>query len=188
MNTMNTNPMLVLSCAALLLAGCGGGLQHNASVSPNAVSSKVVSTDWVTASQKHNNSGITMRYRLSGKPVVGQPLQVQLEFSGVAQDDAGMEMRLEKALSVASESVGKMGKTTTGFGMPLAKAQTTAHTLSITPQSEGMHYIYFQLGQGGKQSAVSIAVPVGDGPFATPTTGQVQTLPSGEKIIVMPAK
>jgi hypothetical protein len=188
MSTMNKLHVLTLGAAAFWLAGCGGGVQQSANASPSAVSSKAMSTDWMIAQQKHNNSGIAMRYRLSGKPAVGQALQVQLEFSGATQDDAGVEMRLEKALAVSAESVGKMGKTSTGFAMPLSKAQTTAHTLSITPQSEGMYYINFQLGQGGRQSAVSIAVPVGDGPFATPTTGQVQTLPSGEKIIVMPAK
>jgi hypothetical protein len=91
-------------------------------------------------------------------------------------------------LLVSGSSVSGMQKTGVGYQLPLSKAQTTSQALNITPQAAGMHYIQLQLSQGGRQSVVSIAVPVGDGPFATPTLGEVQTTPSGEKIIVMPAK
>jgi hypothetical protein len=188
MTTMKLILVMSLTGALVQLTACGANTHQSASAVADVSSSKSVSTDWVVARQKHNNAGIDLRYRLIGKPQIGQPLQVELEFSGATQDGASAQIRMDKALNMLAVSSGKMSKTAVGLDLPLSKAQTTAQTLSVTPQTEGMHYIYFTLGQAGKQSAVSIAVPVGDGPFATPTTGQLQTLPTGEKIIVMPAK
>jgi hypothetical protein len=178
---------LMAACAAAV-AACGLGTQQSTAPAASVASTKQSSTEWTTAQQKHNNSGIEMRYRLMSKPQVGQALEVQMEFSGVTQDDAGVSMRSAKALAMADASVRGMQKIGAGYQMALSKSQNTSQSLTITPNAEGMHYIDLQLAQGGRQSAVSIAVPVGDGPFATPTTGEVQTLPSGEKIIVMPSK
>jgi predicted small lipoprotein YifL len=190
--TTSLSALAMLSALATLatLTACGLSTPQNTtamSTTPKT-SSKVADASWITAQQKHNNSGIQLRYRLMGKPQVGQPLEIQLEFFGVTQDDAGMTMRSDKALSMGDASMRSMQKTNAGYQMALAKTQKTQQSLTITPSAQGMHYIDLQLAQGGRQSMVSIAVPVGDGPFATPTTGEVQTLPSGEKIIVMPSQ
>lgn len=180
-------PALVAMCA---LTACGmSAPQANTSKgngSPVAQSqfSKFVS-EWMTAPQKHNNSGIELRYKLGSQPKTGQPLTVQLEFSGVAADDAQIQMRLDPAL--APSATASLQKNADGFRLPLSKSQANAQTITVTPAADGMHYIQLQMTQAGRSSATSIAIQVGDGSVATPTLGEVQTTPSGEKIIVMPA-
>jgi hypothetical protein len=148
--------------------------------------SSVGSSAWVVAPQKHNNSGIGLRYRIDGQPTEGKPLTVNLEFSGVSGQDAQVQVDPDKALSVQNAS--KMQKSGDGYRMSLSKGDSSTQTLVLTPDSKGMHYIRIQMSQDGRTSMAGIAIPVGDGPFSTPTIGEVQTTSSGEKIIVMPAK
>jgi predicted small lipoprotein YifL len=141
--------------------------------------------EWVTAPRKHNNSGIELRYKLGSLAKVGQPMAVQLDFFGVVTDDAQVQLRLDPALRpVATDGFQKSGN---GFMLPLSKSPVNSQVITVTPSTEGMHFIQLQMTQAGRTSATSIAIRVGDGPVATPTLGTVQTMPGGEKIIVMPA-
>ncbi len=181
-------PSLALTCWAL--AACGmNSSQGNTSHQPTSqmAQSKPMNTDagWITAPQKHNSSGLSLRYKLMGQPIAGQPLPVQLEFAGVSADDAQIQIRLDSALQ--STTTAGLQKNSDGFLLPLSKGKMTAQTLTVTPKSDGMHYIQLQMSQAGRTSAASIAIRVGDTPVATPTLGEVQTTPQGEKIIVMPA-
>jgi hypothetical protein len=175
---------------AMTLAACGmSEPQGHASIAhaaPKAQSkSQSANAGWIIAAQKHNHSGISLRYKVSGQAVSGKPLSVELEFSGVSADDAQIQIRLDPAL-VPSATVG-LQKSGDAFRLPLSKGQVSAQGLTITPQADGMHYIQMQMTQSGRTSAASIAIRVGETPVATPTLGEVQTTPSGEKIIVMPA-
>ncbi len=179
-----------LAACTLVLSACGMSTpQGNAATAqPNNTSPIKMANHnngWVTASQKHNNSGISLRYRIDGQPVTGQAFAVQLEFSGVSAENAQIQFSFDKALA-ASVPIA-MQKISTGYRLPLTKGQVNAQTLMITPSADGMHYIRLEMAQAGRGSASSIAIPVGNGPFATPTLGEVQTTSSGEKIIVMPA-
>ena len=195
---MSRRDLLQQTCAAslgvsLILAGCGGpNTQHSShpasTASPSKTQDPAQKGAWVTAAQKHNNSGINVRYLLGGKADVGKTIALQIEFSGVSSDDAVIQMQWDQALTVASNASAGLQKTAAGYQMALSKAQSSSQALNITALAPGMHYVQILLSQNGKQSMVAIAVPVGEGPFATPTLGEVQTTPSGEKIVVMPAK
>lgn len=180
-------PAIVVMCA---LTACGihssqdTEPKENVSAMRQSQAGKLAG-EWITAPRKHNNSGIELRYKLGGLAKVGQPMTVQLDFFGVVTDDAQVQLRLDPALRpLATDGFQKSGN---GFSLFLNKSQANAQTITVTPNAEGMHFIQMQMTQAGRSSAASIAIQVGDGPVATPTLGEVQTTPSGEKIIVMPA-
>jgi hypothetical protein len=180
-------PAIVATCS---LSACG--MSSPQSNSPKVSMSPVAQSQpnkfvggWIIAPQKHNNSGIELRYKLGSQPKAGQPVTVELEFSGVAADDAHIQMRLDPAL--APSATAALQKNADGFRLPLSKSQANTQMMTVTPNADGMYFIQMQMTQAGRTSAASIAIQVGDGPVATPTLGEVQTTPSGERIIMMPA-
>ncbi len=140
---------------------------------------------WVVASQKHNNSGIEMRYKTEGGLQKQQEIKVQLEFSGVSADDASVQFRLEGPLELINNPA--LTKNAEGYQLQLAKNQSNALALTLVAKEEGMHYIRMQVMQAGRVSATSIALAVGKQSASMPTLGKPSIAPDGEKLIVMPA-
>jgi hypothetical protein len=175
-------------CASLLLGGCGMQTSQqtsavNGSAATNASANN--SSAWVVAAQKHNNSGIEMRYKTTGAIQKQQQLSVEIEFSGVSADDAAVQMRLEGPLELMSNPV--LTNNAEGYQLRLTKNQPNTVTLTLLAKEDGMHYIRMQMSQAGRLSATSIAIPVGKTAAAMPTLGKPTTTPDGEKLIVMPA-
>jgi hypothetical protein len=139
---------------------------------------------WLRVTQKHNGSGVQLRYRILGEPRVGQALRVQIELASTGE--ALASMRVDKSLSLNAGAAWQKGSA--GLDMPLTKPGKTYQTVTVTPDSEGLHFIYLTTTQDSKTSVSSIAIKVGDAPIATPTIGEKVTTPSGEKIISMPSK
>jgi hypothetical protein len=85
----------------LTLAACSSDTSRSASIqiAENQQKSSA-EIQWVQSPQKHNNSGIAMRYRLEGAFKVGQPMTLILEFSGANAQDAQFNISLPKGLSM----------------------------------------------------------------------------------------
>jgi hypothetical protein len=141
---------------------------------------------WIQAAQKHNNSGLTMRYRIDGEVALGQPVTISLEFGGARAADARVSISPAKALNVGLSS--GMQKQGDGFQQLLKPGEISAPSITVTPMSEGAHMINIQLTQSGQTSATGIMLRVGQAGQTVETSGQSVTAENGEKLIVMPAK
>ncbi len=139
---------------------------------------------WLRVTQKHNGSGVQLRYRILSEPRVGQAVRVQIELA--SGGEALASLRVDKSLNLNAGAAWQ--KSSTGLDMPLTKPGKTYQTVVVTPDSDGLHFIYLTTTQDSKTSVASIAIRVGDAPIAAPTIGEKVTTPSGEKIISMPAK
>jgi hypothetical protein len=138
---------------------------------------------WVTARQKHNASGLTLRYRTSDGVKLGQRAQVALVISGVtATDGAQVEFK-------ASDPAMTVTLNGNPVNAPIALAAGGMHRLDldIANAPEGLHYVTLYLTQNGRTTVSSVPVKVGHGQPLQKADGQVQTTPSGEKIIVLPS-
>jgi hypothetical protein len=138
---------------------------------------------WVTARQKHNASGLTLRYRTSGGVKLGQRAQVALVISGVtAADGAQVEFK-------ASDPAMTVTLNGNPVNAPIALAAGGMHRLNVDVANapEGLHYVTLYLTQNGRTTVSSVPVKVGHGQSLQKANGQVQTTPSGEKIIVLPS-
>ncbi len=144
------------------------------------------SPGWTTSSQKHNNSGIGMRYRMEGDLAVGQPVTVYVEFSGAKSADAFVSVEPAAGLLV---NIGEgMQKSGALYQVALPQGETTARSMTFTPTAEGEHFIGFQLSQNGQSSAAGIMLRVGTKNRENASLGKTVTTESGDKLIVMPAK
>jgi hypothetical protein len=160
-------------------------LQANQSQLTKKASSK---DGWTIARSKHNGSGIVTRYKIQGTPQIGQPVVIDISFSAAGSESAQAKVEVRPSEKLGLAVPASMSKTETGSQMSLFKTKDTSTRLTVTPQSEGLHQLVIKTVRDGRASVVSIPVLVGALPASQPTLGEKQTTPSGEKIIVMPAK
>jgi hypothetical protein len=162
------------------------GLEHHQKLSAQAADKK----GWFKAPRKPHGSGIDLRYRYATAKAfyqVGEAVTIEFETTGSNGKDSSLEIWHDNALSLARpKSSAALSKTANGYGKALA-AQKQTLSITVTPQSEGLHYVQVQTQQDGKGSVAAIAVRVGDKPLNLPTTGELKTLPGGRKIIEMQA-
>jgi hypothetical protein len=191
-NTKLSSKLFLLSifCGAVVMAmsACSSdATQHSQTAAQVAQSEKAKPADgWITPRQKHSNSGIAMRYRMEGELKVGQPVTLHFEFAGARTQDARVSMSMPKALAVGAGA--GMQKTGDSYMKPLVVADMSAQSITVTPMSEGAHFINIQLAQGGNSSAAGVMLRVGEAGQKMETIGEAVTTPEGEKLIVMPAK
>jgi len=136
----------------------------------------------VRAAQKPNGAGIDVRYRVQGKPAVGQPTRVDI-LLGKVRDPAGASLRLAADPSLKLDA----------GGVPATLAAGEATTLSVTvvPQEEGLAYLNVFVTQRGATSSTSIPIQTGAaGASSTKSgpSGRVKSTPEGERILSMPVK
>jgi hypothetical protein len=138
---------------------------------------------WVTARQKHNASGMNLRYRTPDGVKLGQRAQVALVVSGVtAADGAQIELKASDPAMTLT-----MNGNPVNAPMTLAAGEVRSLNLDIANAPEGLHYVTLYMTQNGRTSVVAVPVKVGHGQSLKKPDGQVQTTPSGEKIIVLPS-
>lgn len=173
---------LAFACSA---CSSDSSIPHTTTVAMSQQASKT-SSDWITSSQKHNNSGIGMRYRIEGDIAVGRPVTVYLEFSGAKSADAFVSV--DPAAGLLANIGEGMQKSGALYQLALPKGETTARSMTFTPTAEGEHFIGFQLSQNGQDSAAGIMLRVGTKNRENASLGKSVTTKGGEKLIVMPAK
>jgi hypothetical protein len=186
-NTLNLNRLASASFIALGLMACSADTSRAPSipVADSTMKSKSGS-DWLLAPQKHNNSGIAMRYKLEGVLKAGQPATLWLEFSGANANDAQVNIVVPKALSMGMHE--GLEKSDQGLRSVLKINEVMNRALTFTPSSDGEHFLSFQFTQNGQQSGAGVMLRVGEFTKSPLTTGERITTEQGEKLIVMPAK
>jgi hypothetical protein len=171
---------------AAALTGCDWGRPLVAGAE-NAVSAKSSKgSAWVQSPQKHNNSGLAMRYQVQGGLAVGQPVTVVLEFSGALGNDAHAIVNPAKTLIVGN--IGGMQKNGDSYRVALGTVDVSTQAFTVTPTSEDAHFISIQLNQNGQSSAAGIMLRMGQKRAKNEAPGPVVTGANGEKLIVMPAR
>lgn len=177
---MMTRPMfqhrrrfLAALCTASLFAApawaCGEDATHKAPAKKTA---------WVKLAQKHNGSGVQVRYSRPSVLQVGQASTVRLEFSGVSTDaGAAAEIKAHSGVTLSGAT-----------SVTLQSGRATSVEVQVAATSEGRHYIDVFTTQGGRTSVQSIPLQVGNAKPQLKTTGKPETTPSGEKVISLPSQ
>jgi hypothetical protein len=131
---------------------------------------------FVPMASKKGGAGVDLAYRLEGTPEVGKPLTVHIHmFSRI---DAQATLQAGDGLQlVAPAQV-----------MHALAGVRSEHTVTVVPQAEGRFYISVFSNAQGRSSASAIAVQVGKGVVQLKPSGKVQVMPSGERIISVPAQ
>lgn len=179
---------LIMSSLAVL--ACGSDVPQTLKAFEQQTSAKLakssINDGWIQAAQKHNHSGLSMRFRLEGSLAVGQPVTIFFEFAGARASDARVSMTPAKALSLGS--LGSFQKQGDALQQSLKVGEVTSQSITVTPSSEGAHFIGFQLTQNGQTSSTGIMLRIGQAGQSVESIGEVVTTDSGEKLILMPAK
>lgn len=138
---------------------------------------------WVTARQKHNASGLILRYQTPAAVKAGQRGQVVLTIAGVtAPEGAQVEIKgSDPAMTIL------LNGNPVNAPITLAGGDMRRIDLDIANAPEGLHFVNVFMTQQGRGSVVAIPIKVGHGQMTQKPQGEVQTTPSGEKVIVLPA-
>jgi hypothetical protein len=190
---MKLSQISLIAAAALFTVACSSDMQSkpvdlNAMAKPSIQSDSKTGHAWVSSPQKHNNSGISMRYQINGELAVGKPVKVNLEFSGATSADASV--MITPPASLAMGMTDDMQQTNEGYTFALANGALTSRTVSFTPNAEGEHFIGFSLAQNGRGSASGIMLRFGsvEKNKELPNSAKIVTNDGGEKLVVMPEK
>lgn len=176
---------LATLCAAAWSFGsaafaCPDGAHKTAGAAASRTASTATKkTTWVKLNQKHNGSGVQVRYNVPAALQAGQPSTVRLRFSTVS-DAAG----------AVAEIKAPAGVTLSGAAGPLTLPQGRATTVDMqaTAAADGQYFVDVLTTQAGRTSVQSIPLQVGDAKPQLKTTGKPETTPSGEKVISLPSQ
>lgn len=130
------------------------------------------------ASHVKVGSGVSVNARVDGAPAAGQPFAITLNFSGVS-DPAGatVEVSADGGLQLSGA---------TRATLPAGSGGSMA--LTATAPADGMYFLNVFTRQGTLAGATSVPVKVGSGQMSLEKRGQVKSMPSGERVISLPAK
>jgi hypothetical protein len=127
---------------------------------------------------KKGGSGVNVAYRIEGAAQPNVPARITVELSGVtAQEGATAAFSAEEPAWLQGAAA-----------LRLKPNQTTTASLELTASSDGMYFVNVATTQAGRSSVVQIPVKVGAGAAQLQKQGTVQTTPSGEQVISLPAK
>lgn len=119
-------------------------------------------------------AAIDVSHRLSAKPAVGMPVELELTFSAAGTETLDIEINVPAALALTGEATRKR----VAVGEPVI--------LELLPQSAGRFYVNAVARMTDREAAprvVSIPVQVG---VMTRSASKAQRSASGELLIIMP--
>ena len=189
---INNTATAVFAC--FVMAACGNsGVEQSAAIEEVEVSNDAPIVTFTpksdTMSAGKPSGPITVAYRIIGKPVVGQPVAIDLRVSstlspqpiniGYRINDA-TAMRLAKSqpetVTLAPNTVDRMG----------------VQQVRIVPMREGRLYLNvsasIETENGSMSTVTAIPIQVGDAPRTLGENGELQTDAEGNQIRVLPAK
>ena len=141
-----------------------------------AKASKAQKNGFTSIPSKKGGSGVDIAYRIDGTPTVGSPLTVRIQtaspFNAQTTLRAGEGLLLSEPEQVLQSQAG----------------QRAEHTVIVVPQAEGRFYLNVFSVANSRGGASAIAVQVGKGTVQLKQAGKVQVMPSGERIISVPAQ
>jgi len=185
-----------LTLTALLLAGCQGPSDQAPAVttagdaveSPSKMAA-IEAVDDPQSSTGKPSAPITIDYNVIGKPIVGQPVNINLEVSSSmsdrpitlnyrANDTRDLQFPQAQAERIALAAFGDAGR--------------AAQQVTVVPQREGRLYLNVsaEVETEGGTLVKSMAIPiqVGDAPAQQETNGELKQDEDGETVISMPAE
>lgn len=127
-------------------------------------------------------SGVRGKTNASGLRA-GQTATVQLVISGARAGDASVQLSADSA----ALRVLKVDGAAPAGSVALAPGAERRIDVEVSASSDGMHYLNAILTQNGRRAATAVPLRVGTGSVSMKREGQVQTTPSGERIISLPA-
>ncbi len=125
---------------------------------------------------KKGGAGVDIAYRLEGTPAVGKPLTVHIQM--FSRMDAHATLQAGEGLQLAAPAQ----------VMHSLAGVRSEHIATVVPQAEGRFYLSVFSNARGRSSVSAIAVQVGKGTVQLKPSGKVQVMPSGERIISVPAQ
>ncbi|HXD05014.1 MAG TPA: hypothetical protein VN680_03125 [Burkholderiaceae bacterium] len=169
--------LLGAAAAGAALLGAQAHAQTTQAVKPSKPAA------WVHAPSKHNGSGVVLSYSVPARLGVDSASSVELRFSGVTAEDAQVEFHFSDGLTATLAD----GTTPTSQALPAGRATTIS--LQVVPHSEGTLFINVFTRQGGRSSAQSVPLRVGDTQAKTKVKPEraAQTTPEGENVISLPS-
>ncbi len=169
--TLAVSLWLLATSAPLALA-----TSVSASKGPTGAHDKARQDGFTALASKKGGSGVAMAYRIEGTPVVGRPLTVRIKISSRFAAQTTLRSADGLVLSDPDQVL------TSPAGQP------TEHTITVVPQAEGRFYLSVFSVANKRGGASAIAVQVGKGTVQLKSSGTVQVMPSGERIISVPAQ
>lgn len=175
--------------ASLGLLACEGSSDSGNAVQspPAAVAGKPTPTvgDTGSTSPGKPTAPISMKYEVMGKPIVGQPVLINVVVSS-AQGPVNVQYSIpdRSALAFQQGQVERVEIADPSSG--------SVQQLSIIPQREGRVYVNVsaevQTPGGSMIRSMAIPVKVGSAPEQPTINGELKEGPDGETVISMPAR
>jgi hypothetical protein len=184
---MRHTPLHCWAAAAALGAACMAASAHadafHATPAANTKSKTAAADSWTTARQKHNASGLELRYRAPATVKPGAGAALALSISGVTAEGAQVELKgSDPAMRIL------LGGRPVSGPVALAAGESRRLDLEVLDAPEGLQQVAVYLTQNGRTSVVSVPVKVGQGQQLQKAQGEAHTTPSGEKVISLPAQ
>lgn len=191
--------MRIFKTVTTIIAGFVIGACGNSGVEPSAAIEEVeVSNDApiVTFTPKSNSvssgkpSGpIAVSYRIIGKPVVGQPVAIDLNITstyGSQPINLGYRINDVTAMHLAE------AQPETVTLAPSGEERIAIQQIRIVPMREGRLYLNVSASveteNGSMSTVTAIPIQVGDAPRTLSENGELQTDEDGNTVRVLPAK
>lgn len=177
---------LGIAAAALLISATSA--QASAADEPAARKSAPAPTSVAVlmkrAPMKANSTGLVLRYATPDTIKAGQATPLRIELSGASSDGASVELRASSPDIVV---VTQDGRAVQG-PIALARGATRTIDLLVTAPADGAHHLTVVMSQGGRVAVSAVPLVVGNGALARKSEGKLETTPTGERVISMPAK
>lgn len=178
--------------AALCLAACGNTAKDDSTAEVDVATtppSVTFTPKGDSASAGKPSGPITVAYRLIGKPVVGQPIAVDLRvMSTIEGKPVTLNYRINDSTAlVLAESQPASVTMTAIAGEELERPQQ----VTVIPMREGRLYLNVSASvdteSGSMSTVTAIPIQVGDAPRQMQENGTLDTDEKGESVRILPA-
>ena len=167
--------------AALCLCAGAAAQADSLRAAQAATPSAQSSPRWTLARQKPGGSGVVVRYATPASTRLGQAAVVRLELSGITTG-----ARVELRSTPADLQLEIVGASAPG-PLELHAGEVRTLEVRVLAAAEGLHYLNVFTTQAGRPGVAAVPVRVGSASVQLKPGGTVQTTPSGERIISLPA-
>jgi hypothetical protein len=133
---------------------------------------------------------ISIDYTVIGTPVVGQPVNINLELSSsLPGQSVTLNYRINDARNLAFPQAQPQR---VALPPPPADASRMSQQVTVVPQREGRLYLNvsaeIETAEGTIMKSIAIPIQVGSAPRQPQTNGELREDADGETVISMPAK
>jgi hypothetical protein len=185
----------ILLIGACLLVACGGNDAVNATVKPAATTANATqnsgakqTSDPIQSSPGKISAPININYSITGNPIVGMPVGINIEVSSEIDD---REILLHYRVNEYGSLIFPETQVQSVSLLPLADAVSRSQQVTVVPQREGRIYLVvsaeIETDGGTMIKSMSIPIQVGRAPREAKSNGNLVKDADGEAGISMPA-